>query len=184
MPFTEKTSKKHLFLTGFRGTGKSTVARIISDFMNIPLVDLDHQIEEFARERIPEIFVRHGESHFRELERSELAKLINAVPSIVALGGGAVVKQENRDFIRENGYCVLLTAEPATILNRLENDESTRTSRPPLTDLGRLEEIQEMLVRRKGFYSEVADLELSTDEMDPRKTSELIAEWWREMLAN
>ena len=102
---------RHLFLTGFRGTGKSTVARILAESLGMPCVDLDQRIQEASNQSIAEIFADVGEAGFRQWESDQLAMVATGRPSVIALGGGAVLAEPNRAMIGNTGVCC---AAPAT----------------------------------------------------------------------
>src|SRR5688572_28682778 len=96
----------HIFLYGPPGTGKSTIGKIIADNLKIPFIDLDRVIESSAGKSIPEIMEAQGESAFRDLETKALKESVDHaknVTNIVALGGGALLREENRNFAESNG---------------------------------------------------------------------------------
>ncbi len=116
----------HLFLYGPPGTGKSTIGKIIARNLNLPFIDLDRVIETNAGMLIPEIIEEQGESSFRGLETAALKNLANEKESVVALGGGALLRDQNRAFAESNGKIVLLTAELYTLVERLGEDSNKR----------------------------------------------------------
>jgi len=139
----------HIFFYGPPGTGKSTVGKIIAGNLKMPFVDLDHVIETNAGLSISQIMEMQGESAFRDLESNALKSLLSEKGSVVALGGGALLRNENRAFAENNGMVVLLMAELPTLLERLQNDSQKR---PLLTgDLGM--RLSAMLTKRGDHYS-------------------------------
>lgn len=139
---------KKLVLIGFMGTGKSSVANRLSEVLQIPVVDVDTHIVESAGQSIPELFEHYGEQHFRDLETSSLQTILTSVDaSIVATGGGAVLKQENQSLMLEHGIVFALTATPEVIIERVKHD----TNRPLLQ--GEVEKrVYELLEKRKDSY--------------------------------
>ena len=120
-------------LTGFMGSGKSSVGRILSELLCCPFVDLDDAISERAGRRIPEIFAAEGEPYFRELERETLADIIRSHSSddssarlILALGGGAVMTQACERMVHEKTLCIYLKASVDTLISHLEGQAAGR----------------------------------------------------------
>ena len=92
-----------------------------------------------------DLYEAGGEPLFRDLESEALAAVSQATPSIISLGGGAILRDSNRELIRRTGLCVWLDADAETIAERIRQDASTSDQRPALTTLGELEEIRELL---------------------------------------
>ncbi|GAA4450735.1 shikimate kinase [Novipirellula rosea] len=153
---------KHLYLTGYRGTGKTSVATRLADALGCPVVDLDVRIQSHAGCSIRDIFADSGEQGFRDLE-SEMLNIVAAEPpSIVALGGGAILRESNRQKIRSSGHCIWLVATAETLATRIAGDAGTAANRPALTQLGQLDEIRELLAFREPLYSDAADVQIDT----------------------
>ena len=170
---------KHLFLTGFRGTGKSTVGRLLALRLGMPALDLDELIEQRADQSIREIFEQGGESLFRELESQALDEVVQRPPTVIALGGGAILREGNRQLLRGRGICFWLDADPETILGRLQRDETTADRRPALTHLPELEEIRQLLEQRRPLYQAAADHRVETAGREAEQIAEQILElWW------
>jgi shikimate kinase len=171
---------KHLLLTGYRGCGKSVVGQLLSEMLSRPLVDIDIAIESNAGKSIAEIFAEVGEVGFRDLETSQIAHLETLQePSIISLGGGAILRSENRDRICALGYTVWLQASPETIRQRIENDGTTSSRRPRLSQLGDLEEIRSILESRTPWYKEVSNLAVKTDALSMQQVAATIADWFQ-----
>ena len=139
----------HIFLYGQPGTGKSTVGRILARNLKLPFVDLDRVVESNAGMSIPQIMRQQGEESFRDLETSALKKVIKQSESVIALGGGALLRNENRNLVETYGKVMLLMAELETLFRRL--NESSRQR--PLLAGGLLEKLTSMLEIRKGHYN-------------------------------
>lgn len=169
----------HLFLTGYRGTGKSTVAQLLSHQLANPLWDVDREIESRAGTSIKSIFENKGEQAFRQLEANVVKDIASRKPAVIALGGGAILRNENRQVIRQTGLCAWLTASPETLAARIQGDAGSRENRPALTSASTLiEEVRSVLNDRIRYYAEVADLEMSTESVTPQTLADQIASWF------
>jgi shikimate kinase len=157
-------------LIGYRGTGKTTVARLLAERLGWQWFDADERIEACAGSTIKEIFARGGESAFRTWEESVVAELTSCRDAVLALGGGAVLRESNRDAIRR-GWVVWLSADAATILQRVAADPSTASRRPNLTTAGGLAEIQQLLAAREPLYRECADFAVATVGKSPEQVA-------------
>ena len=98
-------ASKHLFLTGYRGTGKSTIGRHLAGQLSRRCVDLDEEIERRVGKTIRQIFDEGGEEAFRHFEAEALEAVTQAEASVIALGGGAIIKEGNRRLIAKTGWC-------------------------------------------------------------------------------
>ena len=172
-------SIRHLFLTGFRGTGKSTVARILGRQLEMEVIDLDQLIEQSAGKTIREIFQEGGESLFRDLESETLETTVKRSASIISLGGGAILRETNRDIIGRFGLCFWLDANAGTIFSRLCGDEATAQRRPALTNLGEFEEVRELLQHRYPLYQAASNYRIDTESKKPDEVAEEVRELWR-----
>ena len=171
---------KHLLLTGYRGCGKSAVGQLLSQLLARDLIDTDLAIESAAGKTIAEIFTELGQVGFRNLESDQIASLASLnQPAIISLGGGAILRPENRQRIRSLGKTVWLQATPDTIHDRVANDRSTQMRRPKLSPLGDLDEIRSILEERMPLYREVADLTVSTDSRTMDEVASIVADWVR-----
>jgi shikimate kinase len=135
-------------------------------------VDLDSCIVEGAGLSIPEIFSEQGEEYFRTLETAALRRFTNTDKVVVSTGGGAVIRQDNRSYIREIGYLVNLTASHDSIMSRLEGDET----RPLLSEANRSRRIAELLAEREQFYM-LSDVRIDTTGKAPTQIVDEILVW-------
>ncbi len=150
----------NLYLIGYRGTGKTTLARVIAERTRRIFLDTDALVVKSEGRSVAEIFRSDGERHFREAEKKALreAAEYSGRNAIVSTGGGIVLDPDNRDLMRQTGRCVYLTLEATEILKRISRDDK----RPALTELSPLEEIRHVLAEREPLYRELADLTLDT----------------------
>ncbi len=153
-------------LIGYRGTGKTTVARRLQLAWGAPWdwVDADVEVELRAGKSITAIFADQGEAAFRDLEALTLAELSQRNHTIVATGGGVVLREENRACLKRMGPAVWLTSRPETIAARLAADATTADRRPNLTIHGGEEEIRQLLAAREPLYRACADITIATDD--------------------
>ena len=159
-----------IFLTGFMGTGKTRIGRVLATRMQRMFLDTDRLVEESAGKTISEIFAAEGEDHFRQLEHDCVSEAAGRADAVIALGGGAIADERNWEVIRRAGIVVALEASVDTILKRV----SRRNDRPLLAGLSRQEKrarIAELLAARAPFYNR-ADIRLNTrDKQTPEATA-------------
>jgi shikimate dehydrogenase len=159
---------RRIVLTGFRGTGKTEIGKILSSRLNVPFIDTDNLVETKTGRSIPDIFHYDGEERFRSIEREVVASLPPA-DVIVGTGGGVVTDPENMQHLRRDTTLVLLFADIETIEKRL-----LQKPRPPLTSLPLHEEIATMMDRRRQNYYASADFCMDTSETSPALAGERI----------
>ncbi len=159
---------RRIVLTGFRGTGKTEIGKILAQQHNIAFIDTDTLIEQRTGRSIPDIFQEDGEERFRNIEREVIASL-PAAGAVIGTGGGAVVDPANMVHLRRDSTLVLLFADIDTIEQRL-----AKSPRPPLTNLPLREEIAEMMDRRRQHYHAASDLCIDTSETTPASAAEKI----------
>ena len=159
-----------IVLVGLSGSGKSTIGAALSKQLNFSFIDIDERIEQNEGTSITEIFTQKGEGRFRELERKTVLQLDLSGPSVVALGGGAWMQDEIRDFLAPIASIIYLEANVASILQRLENNNS----RPLLDDLSKRKEVlEQQLETRKRVYKE-ADITVNAIAAVPEVTHDII----------
>ena len=167
----------NIYLTGYRATGKSTVAALVARQIEWSFLDTDEVVESEAGMSIADIFSSQGEAGFREREYQALCQCARLDAHVVALGGGAVIAEVNREVLQGTGSLVWLTASATTILERLEEDPTTSSRRPALVAGGGLEEVERLLSERTPVYQESADLVVSTDQRTPVEVAGEIVAW-------
>lgn len=164
----------NIALIGYRATGKTTVAKELANRLSgWNWVDADVEIERSAGKSIAQIFQDSGESGFRDLESTVTAELLLRPKTIIATGGGVVIRLENRELLKRSAFVVWLKASPDTIFKRMYSDETTATRRPALTDNDPYAEIVKMLNLRNLWYEQTAAVSVDTDLLSP----EQIADW-------
>ncbi|MRR05594.1 MAG: shikimate kinase [Deltaproteobacteria bacterium] len=149
---------RNIILTGFMGTGKSSVGRFLASHLHYAFSDLDSLIVQREGKSINTIFAELGESYFRDVESSVLRDVLCRSAQVVSTGGGAVILPENRDHMKKSGIVINLVASPETILRRLHADED----RPLLRDAKNLPQLEKLLEQREPFYAE-ADIRIDTE---------------------
>jgi len=140
---------QNIFLYGPPGTGKSTIGALLAHNLKLPFIDLDGIIETNAGMSIPQIMEGQGESVFRDLETTALKNLANENEGVVALGGGTLLREENRALAEGNGKVILLMAELDTLLERLNADSEKR----PLLAGDLDAKLSSLLEKRREHYA-------------------------------
>ncbi len=113
----------NIVLIGFRGTGKSTVGKLLANRLKRDFIDTDEYIVSTTEKTIKDIFEEEGEEGFRKIETNAIAKLSKMSNKIIAAGGGVVLKKENVENLKSNGFLILLEATPEIIHKRITQDE-------------------------------------------------------------
>ena len=161
----------NIVLIGYRGTGKSTVAKLLGQRLARKVVSTDAEVIAKAQLPIPEIVDKFGWDHFRQIE-TEVCQVLGQQDSLVIdTGGGAILKEENVRALKADSVTFWLTAKVATIASRIGGD----TQRPSLTGTKTfVEEIEEILNERTPKYQAAADHQIPTDHSAPDQVAESI----------
>jgi shikimate kinase len=149
-----KSLSQNLYLVGMMGAGKTSIGRQLAKRLQRRFVDVDHEIEALTGVRIPTIFEIEGEAGFRERESQAIASLTLQSGLVLATGGGAVLRESNRQALRETGVVVYLRVPPQTLYERTRHDRN----RPLLQVEDPLKRIEELYAQRDPLYLEVADI--------------------------
>ncbi len=157
-------------LIGYRGTGKSAVARILAEIAGMSLVNLDAAIVERAGMSIPQIVKESGWERFRDLESEVLEEAAAGQDLVLDCGGGIILREKNRELLKKSGLAVWLTAEVPTIIGRIAADDQ----RPSLTGKSFTDEVEEVLAARTPLYRETAVHVVPTDHDSPSKIAQKI----------
>ncbi|MET3507007.1 shikimate kinase [Halalkalibacter oceani] len=147
--------KQHYYLTGFMGSGKTTIGQALANELSFNVIDTDQWIEEQEKQRISELFQTKGEPYFRKQETKAL-ETIAGQRLIITTGGGIVIKEENRQLMKEKGNIIYLKCDIEEILRRLQDDET----RPLLQGKDKAK-IEQLFLARKAFYED-ADIIIDT----------------------
>ncbi len=150
---------KNIILTGFMGVGKTSVGTRLARDLGFVFVDTDELIESDQKITITEIFSSFGEQYFRDVEARIIARTLEGEGQVVATGGGAVIREENRKAFKENGVTICLVARPEVIFERIRQE----THRPLLQVPDPLAKIRELLAARSPFYHQ-ADFLIDTSD--------------------
>jgi shikimate kinase len=165
----------NIFLIGYRGTGKTTIAPLLAEKLGWSWVDADRVLEERTGRSIRGIFTEEGEAAFRDKEAAVLEELCSKGRQVIATGGGVVLREANRQRLLAAGRVAWLKADAQTIWERLQNDPVTAAQRPNLSVGGRAE-IEAMLEVRSPLYSTLADCSVDTVGRKPQEIAGAILE--------
>ena len=160
-----------LFLIGPRGSGKTTVARLLAGRLGWDWLDADDVLERRYGKSIRAIFAEEGEAGFRERESAVLADLCGRRRCVVAAGGGVVLREANRVLLRASGRVVWLTADAETLWRRMQADVTTPDRRPALS-VGGQAEVEEVLRVREPWYRECAHCTVRTEGRAPEAVAD------------
>jgi shikimate kinase len=150
----------NIVLIGYRGTGKSTVGKVLAARLGRPVVSTDAEIVRRAGQTVPEIVAQHGWDRFRDLESTVCQDFAIRDGLIIDTGGGAILRPHNVECLKKTGVLFWLTASVATIASRIGSD----TQRPSLTGTKSfVAEVEEVLTVRTPKYQEAADHVIPTD---------------------
>jgi len=163
-------ANKNVFLIGFMGCGKSTMARLLSEKISAELVEMDETIESETGMSINEIFEKYGERHFRDLESELISRITEKGGAIVSCGGGAILREKNIECMKKNGEIIYLSATPETIYARVRFS----TNRPLLNGNMNVEYIASLMGKRLPMYKKAADKTIVVDGKEKQQILEEI----------
>lgn len=149
---------QNIFLIGLMGAGKTTIGRQLANELSLEFFDSDHEIEKRTGVTITHIFDIEGEAGFRKRETAMLDELTNKKGIVLATGGGAILKPENRQFLMSRGTTIYLYANIDTLLERTSKDRN----RPLLQTENPQAKLEELLAVRDPLYRETADIIIDT----------------------
>lgn len=164
--------KDTIFLIGFMGAGKSTIAKCLKRIYGREIVEMDQMIEEQEQMSIPKIFEEKGEEYFRGLETSLLTELKGKQNLVISCGGGTPLRACNVEIMHESGRVIFLTATPETVYERVKNSHN----RPLLEKNKNVSFIETLMKERKERYEAAADYLVSTDGRSAEEISREIME--------
>lgn len=161
-------TNKNIFLIGFMGCGKSTMAGMLAEATGAHLVEMDETIEKEAGMTINEIFETYGETHFRDLESQLILRIAEQGGAVVSCGGGAILRPENVENMKKNGTIIYFSAMPDTIFERVRYS----TNRPLLNGNMNVEYIAELMEKRLPRYESAADITIVVDGKEKKQILE------------
>lgn len=156
-----------IFLVGPMGVGKTTIGRQLAQLLHYEFVDSDREIEARTGASIPWIFDMEGEEGFRKREQSMIDELTTRPGIVLATGGGAVIRDENRAHLKQRGIVVYLRADIDELLARTRNDKN----RPLLQTRNPRERLEALIREREPWYREVADIIFDTQHQNIRNAA-------------
>jgi shikimate kinase len=165
-----------LVLIGLRGTGKSTVGRILSERLRWKYFDTDTLVQERAGCSIRELFEKQGEPAFRKMESEVVRECAAADQSVIATGGGAILDAENVVALKRDGFVVHLTANPSELWRRISQDQASRENRPKLVQDAKsgVDELKKLMLSRAGKYAHARDAEVIVEDRSPDEVAEAV----------
>jgi shikimate kinase len=158
VPIAADPSGPIIALVGMPGCGKTTVGRHLARALGWTFVDADHEIERRIGVTIRDFFAAHGEAAFREVEQETIAELAGADRTVLATGGGAVLREANRRALADGGPVIYLRSPPEDLFRRLRHD----TQRPLLQVRDPLRRLRQLYRERDPLYREAADFVIET----------------------
>jgi shikimate kinase len=160
-----------VYLIGYRGAGKTTIGRKLADRLWMSFADSDERVIQQAGKTIREIFDQHGEPTFRDLESKIVLELSKLSDHVIALGGGALLSDANREALSKDEHkIVYLRCDPEELHRRIQADPQTAANRPNLTPLGgSVDEIKNLLVERESLYRSCMTAELDVTNLSPEE---------------
>ena len=151
----------NIILVGPMGAGKTTIGRQLAKKLKKQFYDCDYEIEQRTGADIPWIFEIEGEEGFRKREAQVLDELVKQDNIVLSTGGGAVLKEENREALTDSGFVIYLQSSPEKLHSRTAGDKR----RPLLQGRNRLAQIKKILHEREPYYESVSNKIINTDKL-------------------
>lgn len=168
--------RRNVYLVGLMGAGKTTIAKVLAKRLSYAFVDSDHEIESRTGVRLPTIFEIEGEEGFRKREVQVIADLACLRGLVVATGGGAVLRPENRDNLKASGLVVYLNVPLPTLCERTRHDKN----RPLLQVADPMQKLRELHAERDPLYRSIADLVVSGSRINAHSVFQPLIKEMRE----
>lgn len=167
----------NVILIGFMGSGKTTIGKMLSGAAGYRFTDTDELIELREKRKINDIFATDGEEYFRDLETAVIKEIANTMDrTVISVGGGLPVRDENRTYMKQNAVTVYLRATVDSLCKRLGSD----TTRPLLKGDDLRKRIESLMEKRSRIYEEAADFVLDTDSLLPSEVVEKLLEFLKQ----
>ena len=161
---------KNIVLLGMMGSGKSSIGGLVSRKLNIPFIDIDNLIENYAGMSITKIFKNNGENYFRNLEEKITLKSLKTKKSIIALGGGGFINNKIRKDVLSNHLSFWLDWDESILLNRIKDSKKR-----PLAFKSTDEELKEIIRKRTKIYSK-AQYKINCNKLTKSEIQKIIIE--------
>ena len=169
----------NIILIGFMGAGKTTVGKLLAKENGMKFVDTDERIVAEQKRSIPDIFAEEGEPYFRDLETGLLRRMQEDTRrTVISVGGGMPVREENRKLLRDLGCVIYLSATKQSILGRVRNDGS----RPMLNGDDLESRVERLMQEREALYRQAAHLDIRTDGRGVYQVAQVIRQETRRFL--
>ena len=163
----------NIALIGFRGTGKTTIAKLLAKGFDKKLISTDDEIAKKTKMSIPKFVQKYGCGKFRDVETEVIENISDFDECVIDTGGGIVMRNENVINLKKNALIILLTADIKTIKNRIKDGKE----RTDLTKIYYLDEIKDILQEREVKYNNAADYTIDTSRLTPEEASDLITHY-------
>ena len=154
---------RHIALIGLSGTGKSTIARILAESLGVAHCDTDAMIVAATGQSAAQLFASEGEARFRDRETAALQAVLAKPPTVIATGGGIILREENRELLRNNCLAIWLDASDGAIIDRLRASSEAR----PLLPGDQADALTQMRATREPLYRALAGFIISTEGRTP-----------------
>ncbi len=174
MMHSDMVIKAPIFLIGYRCTGKTTIGKLLAHRLARPFVDTDAQIESQFNMSIAHMVETRGWAFFRQCETRVLVGLELSHPPVVATGGGIILSETNRKWIKNAGVPVWLTADESVLVERIRKDAPATDHRPDLTRNSIEKETHNMLKIRIPLYQDLAKITINTGQYPPKTIADMI----------
>lgn len=152
----------NIVLIGMRGSGKTTVAKMLSKKLKKPYIEMDDLVMQKAGMTTADIVKNHGWEYFRDIESKVVQEIAKQDDTIISCGGGVVTRAENIKALKKNGRLFWLKVSVDTLLKRIGNDQN----RPSLTGKLPKEDMEETLKVRYDLYKKAADMIIDAENLD------------------
>ncbi|NIR48882.1 shikimate kinase [candidate division KSB1 bacterium] len=167
------TINDNIYLVGFMAAGKSTVGKLLAQQTGREYFDTDELVERRVGETIPEIFQKYGEEPFRDFEAEIIADIARKTRAVIALGGGAILRPQNRDRIMRSGVSIYLKWNLKTLLRRLQTQHNRPLADQKNGNFGETR-IERLFESRSECYERADFVVNCVDGMSPEKVAEQI----------
>jgi shikimate kinase len=156
----------NIYLIGYRGSGKTSVGKMLARLLNRPFLDMDAEAVQAAGASIQDMVAHHGWEAFRRLESNIVKQTALRSGHIVATGGGVVLDADNIRRMKSSGRVIWLRIRHETARIRIAGDRATIDQRPGLTTAGCMDEVESVMRDRAPLYEKASDLTVDTDDLD------------------